>query len=95
MKPRTDYAEVIFIGDVHLGSPQFDEPRFVAMLDFCKKQNVYVFLMGDLLETATRHSVGAGVYEQDENADDQFDRMCNWLSPLAEKGLILGAHTGN
>ena len=28
-KPNKNYAEVVFIGDVHFGSPQFDKPRFV------------------------------------------------------------------
>ena len=95
VKPGTEYAELMFIGDCHLGSPQFDKPRFLAMLDYCLENEMYVILMGDLLETATRYSVGAGVYEQNEKPDDQFETMCNWLKPLAEKGLIIGAHIGN
>lgn len=95
MKPERDYAELMFIGDAHFGSPQFDQPRFLAMLDYCLKNNISVLLTGDLLETATRYSVGAGVYEQTENADDQFQTMCDWLEPLAKKNLIIGAHTGN
>ena len=90
-----DYAEVLFIGDVHYGSPQCDIPRFVAMLDYALKNNIYVLLMGDLLETATRHSVGAGVYEQDKNPDDQSEQMIEWLRPLAQQGLIIGSHIGN
>lgn len=90
-----DYAEVIFLGDVHYGSPQFDKKRFLAMLDYCDKHNVYVFLMGDLIELATRHSVGAGVYEQEKVGDDQHSQMVEWLTPLAEKKLILGSHQGN
>ncbi len=92
---RDDFAEVIFIGDVHFGSPQFDKPRFLRMLDYCDKNNIYVFLMGDLIELATRHSVGAGVYEQEEIGNDQHEQMVEWLTPLAEKKLILGSHAGN
>lgn len=95
VKPGKDYAEVVFIGDVHYGSPQCDQDRFLAMVDYCVKHNIYVMLMGDLLETATRHSVGAGVYEQDTIAEEQHEQMVTWLHPLAEKGLILGAHIGN
>lgn len=94
-KSGRDYAELVFIGDVHYGSPQFDEKRFLAMLDFCCRNNLYVLLMGDLLESATKLSVGAGVYEQDKNPTDQHEQMCEWLKPLAKKGLIIGAHTGN
>ena len=89
------YAELMFIGDAHYGSPQFDQPRFLAMLDYCLKNRLYVLLMGDLLETATRHSVGAGVYEQESPAMDQHEQMCEWLRPLAEQKLVIGAHTGN
>jgi predicted phosphodiesterase len=94
-KANKNYAEVLFIGDTHLGSPQFDQQRFLNMIDYAKNNSLYVFLMGDLLETATRTSVGAGVYEQDTPVDSQFEQMVEWLRPLAKKGLILGTHRGN
>lgn len=95
MQKNKRYAELMFIGDAHLGSPQFDQPRFLAMLDYCLKNRLYVLLMGDLLETATRNSVGAGVYEQESTPDSQYEQMTGWLRPLAEQGLIIGAHLGN
>jgi len=94
-KKGKDYAEVIFIGDSHLGSPQFDRPRFLAMLDYCLKNSIYTFLMGDMIELSTRHSVGGGVYEQEINGQDQHEQMVEMLKPLAKKGLILGSLQGN
>ena len=94
-KKRENYSEVVFLGDLHYGSPQFDEPRFLRMIDFCLKNNLYVFLMGDLIELATRHSVGAGVYEQEFPGQSQYEKMVEWLKPLADKKLILGLLTGN
>lgn len=90
-----DYAEVVFLGDVHYGSPQFDRPRFLSMIEYCLKHKLYVFLMGDLIEMATRESVGAGVYEQEFKGQDQYEQMVEWLKPLADKKLILGLHAGN
>lgn len=90
-----DYAEVVFLGDVHLGSPQCDEERFKRMLAYCLENNVYVFLMGDLIENANRLSVGAGVYEQLEIAESQHERMVAFLQPLVDKNLILGSLSGN
>lgn len=90
-----DYAEVIFIGDVHYGSPQCDIERFRNMLAYCFKHNVHIFLMGDMIELATRHSVGGGIYEQKFNGQTQHEQMVEWLAPLANKGLILGSHSGN
>ena len=90
-----DYAEVMFISDVHFGSPQCDKQRFLDNLDYCLKNEIYVMLGGDLLETGTRHSVGAGVYEQECPVQSQHEQMVEWLRPLAKAELILGAHIGN
>jgi len=89
------YADVIFLGDLHYGSPQFDKQRFLNMVEFCLKNKLYVFLMGDLIELSTRASVGAGVYEQEFNGQTQYEQMCAWLKPLADAKLILGSLTGN
>jgi UDP-2,3-diacylglucosamine pyrophosphatase LpxH len=93
--PNGEYAEVVFLGDVHYGSPQCDVPRFLSMLDYCLQNKIYVFLMGDMIEMATRDSVGAGIYEQEEKAEDQFGEMIGFLKPLAEAKLILGFLSGN
>jgi UDP-2,3-diacylglucosamine pyrophosphatase LpxH len=95
VKRGNDYSEVVFLGDIHYGSPQCDVKRFRAMIDYCLKNSIYVFLMGDLIEVATRNSVGAGVYEQECATDSQHEQMVEWLRPLAEAGLILGSHAGN
>lgn len=88
-------VEVMFIGDVHHGSPQCDIERFHKNIFYCLKNGVYVFLMGDLTEVATRHSVGSGVYEQESPADRQHEDMVRWLRPLAQRQLIIGTHAGN
>ena len=89
-----NYANVMFIGDVHYGSSNCDVERFTSMIDYCVKNGIYVFLMGDMLEAATRYSVGSGVYMQ-LNPQQQYDDMLEMLRPLAEKGLILDFVTGN
>lgn len=88
-------ASVVFIGDVHCGSPQFDQKRFLRMIDYCLTNNLYVFLMGDLIEVGIKTSIGAGVYEQEYPAQTQFEQIIEWLMPLAKKKLILGSHSGN
>ena len=95
VKRGKDYTELLFLGDVHLGSPQCDVPRFERQLDYCLKNSLYVLLMGDLVEMATRTSIGAGVYEQTEIGQSQVEKMIQLLTPLAKKGLIVGLHNGN
>jgi len=96
LEPRKhNYAELIVISDVHLGSAQCDIPRFEKMLAYCLQKKVYVLLLGDLLETATRDSVGSGVYEQESITEKQYEEMLGYLTPLAKAKLILGLHVGN
>jgi hypothetical protein len=90
-----NYVEVMFISDVHFGSPQCDIKRFLANRDYCLENRIYVLLGGDLLETATRYSVGGGVYEQECSAQSQHEQIVEWIRPLAEHRLVLGAHIGN
>jgi hypothetical protein len=49
--------------------------------------------MGDMIEAATRYSVGAGVYEQKMTPQQQMEDMVEMLEPY--KDLIIGSHTGN
>lgn len=90
-----NYAELLFIGDVHYGSPQCDVKRFKDMLAYALSKRIHVLLMGDLIELATRHSIGAGVYEQENIGQSQYEDMVEMLKPLAKAGLIIGTHAGN
>ena len=88
-------AEILFIGDIHLGHPNCEIERAKAMLNFALKNHVYVMLMGDLLEASTRDSVGDGVYHQHINPQEQMDEMIEILRPLAEAELVIGLLQGN
>jgi hypothetical protein len=49
--------------------------------------------LGDLIENATRDSVGAGVYEQQEIAQEQMEHAVELYEPV--KHLLQGMHPGN
>jgi len=89
------YAEIVFFGDVHLGSKNCEVEKAQAMLDYCLKHKIYVLGMGDLIECSTKGSIGAGVYDQSTNPQEQFENCTDMLFPLAEAGLLLGLHRGN
>jgi len=65
------------------------------MLDWAHKNGVYVLLMGDLLESGMRDSVGDSVYRQKLDPQEQMEEVIELLEPLADEGLILGLHMGN
>lgn len=55
------------IGDIHIGSPHFDKKALMKHLEWIRNQeNARIILMGDILETALKDSVGAGWAEQED-----------------------------
>lgn len=88
-------ADVLFIGDTHLGASNCDEERLNENIAYCLSHDQYVFCMGDIIECGTRHSVGCSVYEQKYPAGKQYEVALDLFRPLAERKLIIGFHQGN
>lgn len=86
---------IIPIGDLHIGAPNFNSSVLENKLEWIDKhrENTRIILMGDLAETATKDSVGAGVVEQTENAQQQIYKAKNYLYDFRD--LIDGIITGN
>jgi predicted phosphodiesterase len=79
---------LIPLGDVHLGSPTCNVGLFRRTLDFIEKTDCLVILMGDLMEAASKTSVGAGWVEQTSSPQHQLDVLAEVLSPIKDKILI-------
>lgn len=89
-----DLVTLYPLGDWHLGSEHCDIKLIKKQIETIKQDaTARVILMGDLAETATKESVGAGVYEQSENAQQQMMKVKNLLYDI--RHLIDGAVTGN
>lgn len=86
---------VVPMGDEHIGSKFYDEDLHKRNLEWCFENDIQLILMGDELETATKDSVGAGVFEQDQIVQEQLEKATELYKPLADKKLILGNHIGN
>ena len=95
-KFKADKVTIVGLGDIHWGSKYCDTDLVKEHIDWIgERDNTYMIGMGDMIECATRDSVGAGVYEQDEIVDEQLDSIVNTIKPLADAGKIIGNHTGN
>ena len=82
--------------ETHWGSKGFDKELFLKHVDWVgESDNTYALFVGDNIECATRDSVGAGVFEQEEIVDEQVDGFVEAVKPLADEGKVLGLHTGN
>ena len=92
---KTDRDKLYLLpwGDVHWGHPSCDREKARGYLRWAKKHDARIILMGDLIENSSKRSVGAGVYEQMTNPDQQVDEVLELLHPY--KDLILGCLTGN
>src|SRR5690606_39337330 len=81
-----EYVNVVPLGDLHIGSPHFDYDvlkRELERID-AERENTRIIIMGDLIESATKTSVGAGVYEQQMMPMEQIKKAVEILRPYAE-----------
>jgi len=90
-----DYIEIILMGDEHIGSPQYKKDLHQKVLESSFNKGRYLIHMGDGMETATRNSIGAGVYQQEEIIDQQMNEFKALYEPFVEEGLFIGGHPGN
>jgi len=82
-------VKLVPLGDVHLGSPTCEVDHFLGTIDYIKESGSLVVLMGDLLECASKHSVGAGWVEQNLTPQAQQDALEEVLKPIASQVLVL------
>jgi len=80
---------VVPLGDVHLGAPTCDIQKFLATVKFIEETDCKVILMGDLLEAASKSSVGSGWVEQTASPQDQLDALKEVLFPIKDKILVV------
>lgn len=83
IKKGTDYGEVIFMGDMHVGSDGFSEHQFLAYVRWIKKHPyLRVVLMGDLVEVADLSNY---LQAQTEDFKRQIKRVINLLWPIKDQ----------
>lgn len=83
-----DEVKLIPLGDVHLGSATCQTQKFLDTIKYIKDSGSQVILMGDLMECASRHSVGAGWVEQEIDPQTQIDYLVKALKPIADQILV-------
>lgn len=87
---------IIPIGDVHLGHRKANLHLLNNILQYIDQTpNCYTILIGDLAETATKTSVGTGMFDEDFHISGQMTYIKEMLKPLADKNKIIGAVMGN
>ena len=76
--------------DVHLGHARHDKAMFARHLRWIKETpNVLTWNGGDLIENASKLSVGSGVYEQEIAPGNQLISAVLQVAPIAHKMLFM------
>ena len=85
--------DIIPLGDVHRGSPQFDEALFNKTIKYISEnEDCYTILLGDLIDNALKNSK-SNIYEATESPKDSIDWIIDKLTPIKHK--ILAYAPGN
>lgn len=89
-----DFLETFWISDVHIGHRCCDTDLFLKNLKFIKDNEIVFADLGDLVENATRNSIGAGIYEQEQIADAQIEMALKLYEPLKDliQVMLIGNH---
>lgn len=79
--------------ECHIGAPEFSEKKFVEWVKWVEgEEQARLILMGDILEFATRRSVG-DVYSQALSPEQQMEYAIDLLFPV--RGRIYAVIAGN
>jgi len=87
--------KIIPFGDLHYGATECNMHRAKETINWIKDEpNTRVILMGDLLNSATKTSVGAGPFEENVSGQKQYDDIVKFLYPIKNKiyGSLIGNH---
>lgn len=90
-----DHKEIVILplADLHLGDIHSDYKKIVEWLDYVKNTpNAYAILNGDLMDAATRYSIG-DVYGQNLKPMQQLEQCVKLFEPIKKK--ILAVLPGN
>lgn len=84
---------ILPLADWHLGDPRADYKRITEWLDYLKvKDNAYAILNGDLMDCATRHSIG-DTYSATIQPMEQLRQCVTLFEPVKHK--IIAVLPGN
>lgn len=86
LKKGFDYAEIVLMGDFHIGSDGFSEHQLLAYIEWIKANpEVRVILMGDLMEIG---DLSGFLEAQKDNFKAQCDKVIEYLDPIKDQIII-------
>ena len=91
---KAPYIQAVPLGDIHFGDKSANLPRVKETVDWiADHEHARAILMGDLMNCATKSSVGAAVFDESFSGQEQYELMLELLGPIKDK--IYGSFIGN
>lgn len=89
--------KVVGLSDVHIGADDFREDNLKETIERIKKDKMYLYLGGDIVENSIIEGKAPGdkLLAQNWTPTDQFLYAMELFKPLAKKGQILFCLMGN
>lgn len=85
---------ILPLADLHLGDTNSDFKKLMEYINFIKdNDNVFTILNGDLMDSATKYSIGNGIYDSKLMPMEQLKQCVKLFEPIAPK--ILAVTPGN
>lgn len=95
IKTKHNKMFIVPLYDVHLGAKTCLKDLFAKTISYIyETPDCYTILGGDIMESATRQSVGLGMIDENLHLTDQMKVVKKLLKPLVDQGKVLGAVTG-
>lgn len=92
---KNQSLDIFPLGDIHVGSPQFNEELFELWIKTFKedKNQKIIYMMGDEIDLATKR-LGNSAYKQDMAPNDQIDYVVKNLKPFKKyiRGIVNSNH---
>lgn len=95
MSTNYDTAVLVFIGDWHIGTVDFDIEEAIKVVNYVlKTPNARLFCLGDMMNTAILNSV-SNMFEDIAYPQEQWKVFVSLLKQVANQEKLVVTHTGN
>jgi len=93
IRSTADQIEILPTGDWHFGSPNCNLKKIIELVEYIKKSQCWVILMGDLWDSIIPSDKRFDPEEEYQVIDEQYDFIRDKIAPI--KAQVLCALTGN
>jgi len=89
LKTHDNVVDIVLLSDVHIGAKAFRLDLFQHYIDYIAENDIYVALLGDLMEFAIPVHMPFTMFEQDVQVPEQIRMVRKFLEPIKDKIIYM------